>query len=61
MYHCDWCGNASTECECEERAPGLTYQERAFKTLIPALEARDERTLPRVETVRLTGASREAL
>lgn len=58
-HHCDWCGNARTECECEDRhMAGLSYQERALRTLVSSLEARDERVLPRIETVRFTGAGR---
>lgn len=58
-HHCDWCGNARTECECEERDGALlAYGEKAVRSIIAALE---DRRVPRLETVALTGSSRGGL
>jgi hypothetical protein len=55
-YCCDWCGCTHEECECSQDA---TYGERALARILDIFEnSPGERRLPRLETVRRTGAAR---
>ena len=55
-YHCEWCGCTHEECECPQNQ---SYGERALARILTIFEnSPGERRLPRIETVRLTGAAR---